>query len=101
MLLCNLSKPYKNTMTERNVLKVEYTEYHLFKIPVGIDLEDKTHVESYNVIWNKLYINLVNGNTIEIYPDQTRQSPVDYKYPTNTEIICAEEIYDDDEEWDN
>ena len=86
--------------SNRNIVGTEYNApTAVFKYPDGVDLEDKSVVESWAVKYGKLYIKYVGKDTEEEiqweYDPQT-----DFKYG-NDEIIDADERsvdYSDDEE---
>ena len=81
------------------VVIAHYSSESIFKIPKGLDLDDKTQVKGWGVKWDKLFIELANGTdlTIESYGD----GGVDYKWPNDTEIGEADDyihVSDDEEE---
>ncbi len=78
---------------DRKVLRVRFSAWAFFPIPTGLDLEDKTIVESYVVKWDKLYVSLKNGKKLEI--KAAHQSEVDYKYPDDDagEILYQEDTH--------
>jgi len=57
----------KNVKGNRWVVVADRSSEQFFKIPDGLDLEDKTVVENWIVQWGKLYIQYVNSEkeTIE------------------------------------
>jgi hypothetical protein len=60
-----------------------------WKIPDGIDINDKTQVASVAVIYSTLYITLVNGKTIEVEEPENR---IDYdKYPDEQGLMMENE----------
>jgi hypothetical protein len=81
---------------ERKVVRATYTCEEEFKIPIGIDLEDKSQVEKWGVKWNTLHIWLKNGKHIEVkgYYNQPRE--FDWKRPDDVNIDDDENIYDSD-----
>lgn len=81
------------------VVIVRYTVSDAFKIPVGIDLEDKSVVKSWGVKWNKLYITFVD-DTEKIIESKGWINNADYKYPDEdrTTIESDEDSDDDTEE---
>lgn len=85
-------------MSERKVLRTEYTGYYYFPIPTGLDLDDDTIVMSYYVRWDTLHIRLVNGNKIQI--ELGFESPMGTKSPNTQEFLEAEDCPVDDEEFD-
>jgi hypothetical protein len=77
-----------------------YMHYARFKIPDGLDLEDKTVVKDYYVIWGELHIEYTDGRTEKI--EEEYGDDVD-KYPIETFIEDAEDngvYYTADEESD-
>lgn len=65
------------------MVNVSYSAHVSIPVPYGIDLEDKTVVKNWWVIWNKLYIFLADGRELEI--DGEDPEP-DYKRPDDTEV---------------
>ena len=89
----------KNTKGNRKIVHIDYHCDGYFKIPDGLDLEDKTVVESWGVKYNTLYIYYVDGREEEIEPVWDIEP--DWKYPNNCEIEDAEDYnveYSEDEE---
>ena len=71
----------------------------VFKIPDGLDLEDKTVVRNWYVKWAKLHIYYVNGEEKEISWEY--EPEVDFKHPESSEIEDADEHcieYEEDNE---
>ena len=68
------------------VLIAEYITYSYFVIPKGLAkiIDNKDYVKDYGVKWNTLYINLTNGETIEI--QMKYSSDPDYSDPDNIMI---------------
>ena len=90
-----IAKNSSKNMSDNKVLRAYYYQpCHVFKIPKGVDLEDKTKVESYNVKYGYLYINYVNGTSDKI--EYHHEEEDDRKYPTKCEIE-EDEDYDDEE----
>ena len=56
-------------MSTSKVVIVEYHYQEAFKVPKGLDLEDKTKVTEWWVKWNTLKILLVDGTILEIEPE--------------------------------
>ncbi len=84
--------------TERQIVIARYTVEYPFRIPKGVDLEDKNVVESWCVKWNILHIYYVDGRIKQINPAWDNEP--DYKYPQDTSVESAEDmgIMSDDEE---
>jgi ribosome assembly protein YihI (activator of Der GTPase) len=88
-------------MSSNKVVRVSYTTDDVFYIPKNINLEDKTQVKSWGVKYNTLFIYLTNGKKLEISNRGWIDSSCDYKYPSKTEILDAEEVgIDDDDDED-
>jgi hypothetical protein len=83
------------------VVIVNYRINDAFKIPKGLDLEDKTQVKNWGVKYNVLHIYKVDGTELEIESEGWIHS-FDYKYPScnDVEIENASDwgIDDDDNE---
>ena len=89
---------YATMSSERKIVRVSYTVDDVFKIPKGLDLEDKTQVKFWGVKYNTLYITKVDGTELNI-DSEGWISHFDYKYPSNdAEIIDADDVGLDDEE---
>ena len=56
-------------MSTSKVVIVQYHYQEAFKVPKGLDLEDKTKVTEWWVKWNTLKILLVDGTILEIQPE--------------------------------
>ena len=52
----------QNVKGNHQVVVAYCSSKQYFKIPDGLDLEDKTVVSSWSVSWGKLYIDYVNGH---------------------------------------
>lgn len=87
---------------QKKVLICSYTIDECFKIPIGLDLENKDQVKEWWVKYNRLYVELTNGTELEI-ESQGWIHNYDYKYPSNfdeeTSIHNAEEYGYEDDEW--
>jgi hypothetical protein len=86
--------------SERKIVRVQYTHNDVFKIPKGLDLEDKKQVKNWGVKYNRLWIEKVDGTELTIEAEGWIQD-FDYKRPDIAEIVDAEEEgveYSDDEE---
>lgn len=66
-----------------------YTVSETFNIPEGLDLNDKSQVEWYEVKYNILTVKPVDGEEFEIEPEGWVDN-YDYKRPVETEIECNE-----------
>lgn len=76
----------KEEKEPRMIVRATYTVSNEFRIPRGIDLEDKEQVESWGIKWDMMEIYLQNGNTIKIDPTYCVQDGHDFKRPDETEI---------------
>jgi hypothetical protein len=98
-------KSTKNTKDNRVCVVVKYSAPEaIFKIPDGLDLEDKSVVESWWVKYGTLYICYTNGKEKEIEWDNS----ADYKWGIGEyrtgKIVKVDyydnELYDEDEDKD-
>ena len=55
-----------NTKDNRKVVVAHFNLCSTFKIPDGLDLEDKSVVKNYHVKWSSLYIEYIDGKIEEI-----------------------------------
>ena len=62
----------------QQVLIAKYTSENYFKVPVGIDLEDKKVIKSYGVKWNILTISFVDENKEDLKIECYQEGEVDY-----------------------
>ena len=85
-----MEKPVEEKKEEkkepRMIVRATYTVSNEFRIPRGIDLEDKEQVESWGIKWDMMEIYLQNGKTIKIDPTYCVQDGHDFKRPDQTEI---------------
>lgn len=86
---------------QKKVVAVSYTIEDIFKIPIGLDLENKNQVKDWGVKWNRLYIELTNGKELVIEAEGWIHH-FDYKRPTDDQVICDAEDFncEDDEDWE-
>lgn len=86
-------------MSTSKVVLVDYHYQEAFKVPKGLDLEDKTKVTEWWVKWNTLHITLVDGTTLEIQPEWGNVGDC-LKYPSDEPTIEDAEDYglEDEEE---
>jgi hypothetical protein len=59
----------------------------IFKVPDGIDLEDKTVVENYWYKYGELHIKYVGKDDIESIEPCYEDEVTEYKYAKNVEIV--------------
>jgi hypothetical protein len=95
----------KNTKVNRQVVRATFdVPESVFKIPDGLDLEDKTIVEYWYVRYNALILKYVNGEKISIDPTWINaEVDMDLKETETCEIVKAEEVgyeYSEDEDDD-
>jgi len=104
MFLIIIIISYIYTMSSnRKIVRVQYSHQDVFKLPKGLDLEDKTQVKSWVVKYNRLFITKVDGNVLIIDSEGWVQD-CDYKHPDVAEIIDADDediCYSDEEEENN
>jgi hypothetical protein len=65
---------------------VKYVVFETFKVPEGINLEDESQVEDWEVKYNILTIYMVDGTEHEIDSEGFVET-FDYKRPVSTEIV--------------
>ena len=99
-----MSRSTKNTKENRKVVRATfYPPEAVFKIPDGLDLEDKSVVQCWGVKWAKLYIKYVGKEEVEII-EPYLDVDIDLKYACEEEIVDADDCgcveYTDDEEED-
>lgn len=83
-----LEREREEDKQERKVVIVKYNHMDAFKIPDGVDLEDKTVVENYGVKWGNLHINYVDGREETI---ESEGWDSDMKYPDEVKIENAKD----------
>jgi len=90
-------------MSNKKVLRVNYSVDEAFAIPSNIDLFDKEQVEDWWVKYLTLHIRLTNGKVIEIKPQGWIDNN-DFKWPSedydnDDNIVDASDCgMDDDDE---
>jgi seryl-tRNA synthetase len=93
----------KNVKGNRKAVITTYTLQGIHMIPDGIDLEDKSVVESWGVKWGSLRIKYVGKEEVEVIDAWVdAEDSHDFKWG-NTEIIDADDVdleYSEDEETD-
>jgi hypothetical protein len=84
------------------VLIAEYRGVSIFKIPKGLDLEDKTIVSSYYVKWDKLYVNFVDTTKDELVIEYSASDDIIYRHPHSERITLVEDLDDVEKQliWD-
>ena len=96
----NNTSSTKNIKGNRKVVVATYMMEIIFKLPDGIDLEDKTVVADWYVRWGTLHINYVDGREEEIEQSDGMSEP-DWKRPDDQFVIDADRYcveYSEDEE---
>ena len=77
--------------------KIVIAEYHpperVWKIPFGVDLEDKTQVKEWWIKWEYLHIEYTDGRKESLEVD--REPEDDFKYPVDQRIDDADELFVD------
>jgi hypothetical protein len=61
-----------------------------FRVPKGLDLEDKSKVEGYWIQWGELHVKCVDGKYKHIKPD--------YEFSDDEKRPCVEDIQSDSED---
>ena len=79
----------KNIKDNRKVVVASYMTESVYKLPDGIDLEDKTVVEDWEVYRMVLHIKFVDGREETIEPEWVSEH--DMKEPDRTHIESAED----------
>jgi hypothetical protein len=69
------------------VVIANYNLQSIFKIPNGLDLEDKTQVHSWGIKWNKLKILLVDETTILTVKPEFDVMENELKFPSDDPTI--------------
>lgn len=90
-----------DTETERYVLVAQYCVQEFFKLPRGLDLNDKSKVAEYGVKWDTLYVLMVDGTELKIQSEGIREDFQDFKRPNETEQrpigeTCIDDSDDDE-----
>tara|TARA_B100001142_G_C13779575_1_gene440554 strand:+ start:214 stop:474 length:261 start_codon:yes stop_codon:yes gene_type:complete len=84
-------------MTNKQVVVANYATRSVFKIPSGIDLEDRNVVNRYYVRWDILHIHYVDESQDEIHCSFS--TDIDYKEPAKITIEDSSEFqYSSDED---
>jgi hypothetical protein len=79
-------------MATTKIVRATYTFTSAFRIPKGVDLEDKKTVSDWYIKWSVLYITFVNGDELKVKPHYDELECADYKHPDKTEI--GEPLYE-------
>lgn len=98
MHLTTTTTTMTDTDTDRYVLVAQYFVNEYFKLPRGLDLNDKTKVSEYGVKWDTLYVLMVDGTELKIQCEGWKDG-FDYKRPNETEQRTISECgFDDSDE---
>ena len=89
----------QNVKGNRKIVVASYTTEAVFKIPDGLDLEDKTVVQDWRTKYGKLYITYVNSEEV-LEIDSEWDTEIDYKYSSDEVIADADEFHIDYEQDD-
>jgi len=89
----------QNVKGNRKIVVASYTTEAVFKIPDGLDLEDKTVVQDWRTKYGKLYITYVNSEEL-LEIDSEWDTEIDYKYSSDEVIMDADEFHIDYEQDD-
>ena len=87
-----------NVKGNRHVVTAQYRAESTFKIPDGVDLNDKNVVAEWGIKWDKLHITYTDGR--DEYIDPVLEAELDCKYPYEYEIEKADDVgyeYEEDE----
>jgi len=79
----------------QQVVRVHYKVTEQFRVPVGIDLNDKDVVSDYGVKWNKLTIVFTDGTEKEIEPEYNVPDNYDWKRPDGDCEIDEEDVIEE------
>lgn len=85
-------------MSQVVIAEYKYSSY--FKVPEGIDINDKTVIEYYCIKWNILYIKFIDRDD-EIEIEATNTSENDMKHSDNITVDLIENhdwLIEDEEE---
>jgi hypothetical protein len=93
---CPAEPPKPKEKKPRMVVRAIYRVENEFRIPRGIDLEDKEQVDSWGIKWDTMEIFLKNGQIIEVNPTFSIGDH-DMKRPDDT-VIDEDDNQDDDDE---
>jgi hypothetical protein len=85
----------RETTTKQPMSKVVIASYNCqsaFRVPKGLDLDDKSQVKSWGVKWDRLYIELADGKEIQVenYWDDHCN---DFEYPDDDPVIEEADDY--------
>jgi len=83
-----------NAKANRQVVVAKYSDNFVYKVPKGIDIEDRTQVKQYWIKWNRLHIEMINGEEIII----DTECDMEMKYPDEMRVEDYDEYYDDETE---
>jgi hypothetical protein len=90
------------TTIKREMLHVTYSLDDVFKIPIGVELNDTSQVKNWSVKWNILYITYADGRIEEIAAEG-RVFKYEYPVPESVNVVSVDEhgnMIDEDDEYD-
>jgi hypothetical protein len=76
--------------TTRKVIRATYSHDEEFKIPVGVDLNDKSQVANWGIKWNSLWITYADDGREEEIEGEGWVNDFDFKRPESVEILTIE-----------
>ena len=71
-------------MENQNVVVAEYLQEHVWRVPLGVDLNDTTQVSRWYVRWSILHIEYADGRAQEI--NMSCEWEPNYKHPSKVRI---------------
>jgi len=88
--------------TTHQVIRANYSHDEEFKIPIGVDLNDKSQVKSWGIKWNILWIIYADGREEDVEGEGC-VNDFEYKHPESIDVLTVDEDgnevdEDDDEE---
>ena len=75
---------------QNQVVVAEFTNYQIYKVPKGLNLDDKTIVEKWWVENQQLYITYCDKDKIQII--DCAYEEIEVKYPSHSKIENVEDI---------
>jgi hypothetical protein len=74
------------------VLMANYRGFSVFEFPKGFDIEDKTVVKQFRIIWDKIYIDFVDITKKQLVITATGSDDVNHLCPDNYEISLVADL---------
>jgi len=88
--------------TTHKVIRATYSHDEEFKIPIGVDLNDKSQVASWGIKWNILWITYADDGREEEIEGEGWIHDFDYKRPESVVVVVVDddgdEVVEDDED---